>query len=198
VRRRLWGLAEALIPEGRAGDFNQAMMELGAVVCTPRTPGCEGCPVAELCEARRLGKELELPAVPRRRAVPHYDVGVGLVWRRGRLLIAKRRADAMLGGLWEFPGGKRQGREPLEETVRREIQEELGLDVTVGERLTTCRHAYSHFRVTLHAFHCTSRRGKPRPLECDACRWVRVEELRDYPFPVGSLKIIRELEGRGR
>jgi len=194
TRKRLWALAQALLPRSRPGDFNQALMELGATVCTPRSPACGVCPAADLCEAFRLGKQLDLPRMPKRKPVPHYDVAVGLVWRRGKLLIAKRPTHAMLGGLWEFPGGKRQDGEALEATVRREIREELGLDVTVGPLLVTCKHAYSHFRVTLHAFHCKSPSGRPRPVRCETHRWVKVEDLSDYPFPTGSVKIIRELQ----
>ena len=194
TRKRLWRLAQTLIPEGRAGDFNQAMMELGAVVCTPRAADCGVCPLADLCEARRLGRQLDLPRLPRRKPVPHYDVALGLVWRRGKLLIARRPADAMLGGLWEFPGGKLELGETLEEAVRRELAEEMGLDVVVRGHLASVKHAYSHFKVTLHAYHCTCPRGRVRPTEAEAFRWARPEELRDYAFPAGSLKIICALE----
>lgn len=194
TRQRLWALAEALIPGARAGDFNQAMMDLGATVCTPKAPACEACPASGLCAARRLGRQEELPQMPQRRAVPHYDVGVGLVWRRGKVLITRRPPDVMLGGLWEFPGGKREDGETLEETVRREVAEELGLDVTVRAPFVACKHAYSHFKITLHAFHCACPRGRVRPTEADAFRWVRVAELAGFPFPAGSVKIIRELE----
>lgn len=194
VRKRLWRLAEELIPDGRAGDFNQAMMELGATVCTPKAPACGVCPVADLCEAKRMGRQLDLPCLPKRKAVPHYDVGIGLVWRRGKLLITRRPPDVMLGGLWEFPGGKRQDGEALEMTVRRELLEETGLGVTVTAPFVTVRHAYSHFKVTLHAFHCSSPRGRVCLSGADAFRWVRVAGIRRFPFPTGSLKIIRELE----
>jgi A/G-specific adenine glycosylase len=199
ARRRLWSLAEALIPEGRAGEFNQALMELGALVCTPRGPACERCPVAHLCRAVKRGIQGECPGRRVRAPVPHYEVGIGLVWRRGRLLIARRPARGLLGGLWELPGGKRHGDEPLEETVRRELREELGIRVAVLSRLATCRHAYSHFRVTLHAFQCCCVGGRPRPVQADECRWVAPDELDAYAFPAGTLKILcrlREVPGR--
>ena len=192
-RGKAQGKAECPLPHARAGDFNQAMMELGATVCTPNAPACNACPVADLCEAFRLGQQRELPRMPRKKAVPHFDVAVGLVWRRGKLLIAKRPVTAMLGGLWEFPGGKREPGEPLEETVRREVLEETGLRVEVGPLLATVNHAYSHFRVTLHAFPCASARGKPRPLGCDACRWVAPTQLSEYAFPAATARIIRSL-----
>ncbi|MFP4056441.1 MAG: A/G-specific adenine glycosylase, partial [Candidatus Brocadiia bacterium] len=87
--KRLRALAEQLLPRSRPGDFNEAMMELGATLCTPRRPACDACCAAELCEARRRGRQDELPARARRKPVPHYDVAVGLVWRRGKLLLTK-------------------------------------------------------------------------------------------------------------
>jgi len=178
---------------GGAGDFNQAMMELGATVCTPKAPACDVCPAAELCEAFRLGEQLELPRIPRKKAVPHYDVALGLVWRKDRLLIAKRPPNGLLGGLWEFPGGKREPGETLEQAAWREVLEETGLRVKVGALFLTVDHAYSHFRVTLHAFRCTSGRGTARPLGCEECRWATLAELSEYAFPAASVRIIRAL-----
>jgi A/G-specific adenine glycosylase len=194
VRKRLWALAEELIPAGRAGDFNQAMMELGATVCSPKGPACPHCPVRAECEALRLGRQLDLPTPVKRKKTPHYHVPVGIIWRRRKLLITKRPMDAMLGGLWEFPGGKQERGESLEDACRREIREETGLAVTVGEHLISVKHAYSHFRVTLHAFHCDARRGRVRLTKCDDFRWVAPAELSDYPFPSGSRGIIESLQ----
>ena len=193
TQRRLWALAEELVPAGRPGDFNQAMMELGATICKPKEPACSRCPAAGACEAFRLGRQGSLPRMPKRKPTPHVAVAVGMVWRRGKLLITKRPMDAMLGGLWEFPGGKQERTESLEEAVRREVKEETGLDVCVGERLVSVKHAYSHFRVTLHAFHCTSPRGRVRLLKCDAFTWAAPGELADYAFPAGSRRIIEAL-----
>jgi len=196
TRTRLWALAESLLPKSRPGDLNQAMMELGATVCTPKSPSCGACPVRVVCRAFEQGRQLDLPRLPKRKATPHYDVGLGIVWRRGKLLIAKRPHDVMLGGMWEFPGGKRQESEPIEDTVRRELEEETGLRVRILGHLVTCRHAYSHFTVSLHAFECRSDRGRPRPLGSSECKWVSVDGLSDYAFPSGSMKIIRVLQER--
>ena len=194
TQKRLWTLAERLVPAERPGHFNQALMDFGATLCTPTRPACGVCPVRDLCRAFGAGRQLDLPRLPRARPIPHYDVPIGLIWRRGRLLIAKRRPDVMLGGLWEFPGGKPRDGETLPEALRREIAEEVALHATVRGHFLSCRHAYSHFRITLHAYHCTAPRGRPRPLASDAVRWVTVPQLADYPFPSGSARIIRRLE----
>jgi A/G-specific adenine glycosylase len=180
--RRLWKLAEEHLPIGRAGEYNQALMDLGALVCTPRRPDCPSCPLTSICQARALGIQEQRPvAVPRRQS-PHYIVTAAVIQRNGSVLLARRPAQGLLGGLWEFPGGKVDDGESLPDCLRREILEELGVEVSVGRQLGTYRHAYTHFRVTLHAFYCTLVKGEPRPIQVDDVRWVAPEELTDYPM----------------
>jgi len=194
TQRFLRELARRLLPPGQAGDFNQGLMHLGAVVCKPRQPQCSVCPLAGLCAGQRQGRQEELPRRVPRRAVPHYQVTAAVIWNDdGRVLIAQRRAEDMLGGLWEFPGGRCETDETLAECLRREIREELDLEIAVGEPVTTVRHAYSHFRITLHAFHCRVVRGKPRALDCADFRWVQPGELARFPFSVADQKIIPSL-----
>jgi A/G-specific adenine glycosylase len=111
----------------------------------------------------------------------------------GRLLIAQRKPDAMLGGLWEFPGGKCLPNESLPDCLRREIREELGIEIEVGQQLTTIGHGYTHFRISLHVFECRHLEGKPQALDCADWRWVSLQDLEDYAFPVTDQKIIRML-----
>jgi A/G-specific adenine glycosylase len=100
----------------------------------------------------------------------------------------------MLGGLWEFPGGKREAEDAsLAATLRREIGEELAIEIEVGAPVTTVKHAYTHFRITLHAFHACHRVGEPQAIGCVAWRWVALHELDDFPFPVTDQKIIAAL-----
>ena len=110
IQKKLWALAATNLPKGKAGRWNEAMMELGATVCSPRSPRCDECPLAEVCRARALGIQEQLPTKATQKRLPHYDVTAAVIRKRGRVLIAQRPVGGMLGGLWEFPGGKRRAR----------------------------------------------------------------------------------------
>jgi A/G-specific adenine glycosylase len=195
TQRELETLAMRLLPPGRAGAFNEALMELGATVCTPRAPGCDRCPLCGVCLAYAQGDPEALPVRRPRRSVPHYDVAAAVTARAdGRVLVAQRNTDDMLGGLWEFPGGQREGDETLPECLVREMREELDVEVDVGEQLLVVRHAYTHFRITLHAFRCRLVAGEPRCLDCAAFRWVRPTELDALPMSVADRKIALALQ----
>jgi A/G-specific adenine glycosylase len=116
------------------------------------------------------------------------------VWKRGRVLIQQRPPEGLLGGLWEFPGGKRERGESLAECVLRELREEAGIQVTVGQEFAVVHHGYSHMTVTLHAFDCDYASGRVRPRAATAYKWVRPGELEDYPFPAANRRIISLLE----
>jgi A/G-specific adenine glycosylase len=202
--RQLWDLARALIeaaPTDAAGMVNEGIMELGATLCVPATPRCARCPLVDLCLAARRGVQSARPVTSPRRRTPHYDVTAGVIWQGepylSRLLIAQRPQTAMLGGLWEFPGGKRQAEdEDLAACLRREIAEELGITIAVGEPIATVRHAYTHFRITLHAFHARHIAGEPQAIGCVDWRWVNLDELDAFPFPVTDQKIIAALHSQ--
>jgi len=190
VQRQLESLAASLLPPGRAGVFNESLMELGATVCTPRGPRCDCCPLCDLCRAYAQGEPESLPVRRSRRRIPHYDVAAAVTTRAdGCVLVAQRHADDMLGGLWEFPGGKREHGETLPECLAREMREELGVEIEVGQLLVVVRQAYTHFRITLHGFLCRLVAGEPRCLDCAAFRWVRPAELDALPMSVVDRKI---------
>ena len=135
----------------------------------------------------------DLPVKSPRPAVPHHEIAIGVVHRQGKVLIALRPAEGLLGNLWEFPGGKRHADETLAECCRREIKEETGLEVEVAEILAIVRHAYTHFRITLHAFHCRYMGGRAQPRSSQAIRWVTLDELDGYAFPKANQQIIAAL-----
>jgi len=193
IQKKLWTLAEANLPKGKAGRWNEAMMELGATICLPRSPRCDKCPLARVCRARELGIQDKLPTKATKKRLPHYDVTAAVICKRGRVLIAQRPVGGMLGGLWEFPGGKREHGESLEECLRREIREELGIKIEVGQPVTQVEHTYTHFRITLHAFECRFVNGRPRAIQVADWRWVRFDELDDFAFAVTDHKIIQAL-----
>ncbi len=180
--KKLWMLAESLVPAGRAGDYNQAMMDLGATICRPQNPTCLLCPLLGLCEAQKLDVQNERPVAQRKPPTPHYNVTAGIIRKNGRVLIAQRPADKLLGGLWEFPGGKIEPGESLPECLRREIQEELGIKIEVGEQQLTLQHAYTHFKITLHVFEAKWVSGKAQAIEVADFKWARPAELAAYPM----------------
>lgn len=194
VQKELWSIAEELLPTARPGDFNQALMELGSEICLPRGPLCEVCPLRKVCLARRHGEQALLPIRARKKPIPFHTVVVGVVERNGRILIDKRKPQGLLGGLWEFPGGKKRLRESLEEALLREVHEEIGIHIRVDGPLATVDHAYSHFRIRLHAFRCTYISGTPQCLGCDAIKWVQPGDLGRYAFPAANKKIIQVLQ----
>lgn len=200
VKEDLWKLAEEWLDHTRPGDYNQSLMELGRVVCKPRAPLCDECPVQKHCKAFANGTQQERPVKKKKAATPHYDVAAGMIWNdAGQLLIAQRPLDGLLGGLWEFPGGKQEAGETLPECLRRELQEELAIDVEVGELFTTVQHAFTHFKITLHAFSCRYVVGRePQSIGVRDWKWVRPEELNQYSFGKADREVIRALEERGR
>ena len=198
VRRRLEAALALTLPVATAGEFNEAVMELGETVCTPVRPRCGDCPVAAGCRARA---ELDDPgSIPIRRSrTPRPTVRAAIVVLtdpRGRWLVQRRPPRGLLGGLWEFPGGKLRGGERAEAAARRELREETGLTVGPLTPLGVVDHAYSHFAVRLHVFQgrAPANGGPPqRP----GRRWVRPSDLRRLPIPKATEKIVRRLEGAG-
>ena len=193
TQRTLEKLAEGMMPPGRAGDFNQALMDLGAMVCT-RKPRCLLCPTSDWCQANREGIQNELPIRATRTKRPHRDVTAGIIWdSKGKFLITQRPLDGMLGGLWEFPGGKRRPGEALPACLRREIHEELAIEIQINDLLCRVEHAFTHFYMTLYAFECQWLSGDPQLLGCADLQWVTLDHLDTYAFPVADQKIISHL-----
>jgi len=186
VRARL----TPLIPPDKASAFNQALMELGARICKPRHPLCTACPVRRFCEARRAGETERYPVVPAAKRPPRIRAAVAVIWKGPRVLMAQRRTNQLLGGLWEFPGGKPKAGESLERAAAREVREETGLRIRVLAPYGVVRHAYSHFSVVLTAFRCRLLAGSPRPKASQRVNWVTPAGAHRLPLPGATLKIL--------
>ena len=192
TKKRVRSFLAGIIPENSPGRFNEAMMELGALVCRPRDPRCRSCPLRRDCFAFLRGRTASLPFPSRKRAVPEYRAALAVILRNGMIFIQQRPEAGHLGGLWEFPGGKCRPGEKPEGAVVRECREELGARVEILARLAEVRHAYSHFKVRLHVFICRPGKGRLRTGQPHA--WVKVSDLDRYPFPAANHKFFPELK----
>lgn len=192
--KRLREHLQKIMPRRRAGLFNQALMELGALVCRPVSPRCLACPIRAHCLAYGRGEQEIIPR-PRKREALRLTAAVAVIRQNGKVLIQKRPEQGLLAGLWEFPGGKLRPGETAPEALRREIKEELGVVVKNMRFLARVKHAYTKFRVDLNAYLCELAEAL-RPDR--RRRWVRTADLRRYPFPSGSARIVDRLEEMDR
>ena len=192
-----WQWSEALLDPHRPRDLNQALMDLGATVCTPRNPGCGFCPWRDDCTAYAAGNPCRWPVTDAPKTLPFQVIGVGVVLNAaGEVLIDQRLEEGLLGGMWEFPGGKQEPDETIEACIVRELREELAIDVVVEDHLITVDHAYSHKKLRFVVHLCTWLSGDPQPLASQQVRWVQPQSLGDYPFPAANARIIEALLGK--
>ena len=202
VQERLWQQAADWLPSEKPGDFNQALMELGQRICRPKQPLCADCPIQSACAAYAAGTVILRPVKRKRPPIPHFDVAAGIIRDAGgKLLIAQRPLDGLLGGLWEFPGGKQEAGETLPACLARELREELAIEVEVGALFTVVDHAFTHFKITLHAFECRYIRAMPPHTEPQCLgainwAWVTEAELARYSFGKADRRVIAALRQR--
>ena len=189
TEQRLWQIAGRLAKGPRPGDLNQALMELGAMVCTPRSPRCERCPVADRCAARTAGTQGERPARRRRGPLPHEHRVAAVIDEAGLVLVGRRREEERLGGMWEFPGGLMNEGEPPGEALRRVLLACLGIHAEAGERLPVVAHAFTHVRVTYHPLRARLAAGTPRVGAYTELRWVSADGLRGLALPRAQQRI---------
>jgi A/G-specific adenine glycosylase len=170
------------ISSSSASEFNQALMDLGALICTPRSPKCGGCPISSHCEAYALGLQDERPVRMKGPQIPHYVVSAGVLIKNGKVLIGRRPPGKLLGGLWEFPGGKCHDGERIKDCLVREWKEELNMVVVPGEEIGVIDHAYTHFKVTVHAIACEAQNDEMMVNVHSEVRWIKLDQLEDYPM----------------
>ncbi len=182
--------AERLLDRKNPGMFNQAIMELGALVCTPTNPKCTRCPVRTDCLAYGSCRVKEYPRRIKTAPPPVHHIAVGVVTKSNHVLITQRKPDGLLGGLWEFPGGKIKKNETPETACIREIKEEVGLIVEVDSYVTRVRHAYTHFKIMVDVFCCRFIAGRVRLNGPTDYRWIRLNQIAKFPFPKANHKCI--------
>ena len=195
IRQEIFDRLMPVIATQTPSMFNQAIMELGALVCTPKKPQCARCPLQPHCVAYATDQTETLPVKAKAKPVPHYVIGVGLVRYQGQILIAKRKESGMLGGLWELPGGKQHADESIDATVAREILEETGLSVTVVKPLCVIKHAYTHFKITMHTYLCEAPHDGAVANSSTEVRWVSPDDLKKYAFPTATYKVFGAIDG---
>lgn len=197
--KRLRQIAAENLPKGRAGEFNQALMDLGAMICLPKNPRCEACPLKTQCRARSLGVQERRPVLRPKSTIPHRIFAAAVIAGRtgnpprAAVLLAKRPSRGLLGGLWEFPNGEIRGgsAETLPKTLPKTLKESYGLDVHMlpSSERTTIQHAYTHFRVTVHVL-----RGELAAVpQSETLKWVKLAELETYPMGKVDRLIARKL-----
>lgn len=172
----LWELAAENLPKGQAGDYNQALMDLGATICLPKNPRCLLCPLMEICKARENGTQHLRPVLKPKKLVPQYVNAAAVIVERGRVLLSQRPADGLLGGMWEFPNARVE--QNPESELTKVINAAYRLKVKKKEALGIVQHAYTHFKVTVHAFRCESI-SIPKDKNL---KWVKLTELNEYPM----------------
>ena len=194
----LWNLAAQNLPKGKAGDYNQALMDLGASICLPKNPRCLLCPLTEVCQARELGVQEARPVLKPKAEVPHHVHAAAVIFQRGRVLLAKRPSHGLLGGLWEFPNGRVTG-DPAK-SLPKILKENYGIQIRSSNskdfQIATIQHAYTHFRVTVHAF----RSELLKPIRENSrnsrqeLKWVKLSELDDYPMGKVDRQIAQKIK----
>jgi len=194
VKRRLWEAAATLARGPHPGHLNQALMELGALVCTPAEPRCLACPLARDCDAHRRGDAASLPSKQRKPAARRVEAVAGWVLRRGKVLAVRRPPTGLLGGLWELPGGDLQQREDPAAGLVRNLRERVGLAVARSEYAGAVEHLFTHRRLRLHLFRCDPPRGRTRLDGFDAHRWLAPGSLRELPHAAVTRKALALLE----
>jgi A/G-specific adenine glycosylase len=173
----LWGVVTEHFPSGRAGEYNQALMDIGAMVCLPKKPGCPGCPFKGICEARRNGLQEKLPVLKKKPKVPIVVKSAIVVIKRRKVLLVRRDSKGLLGGMWEFPSVE------VEKDPERElatcVNSRFNLKVESKIHLLTTKNAYSHFKLTEHAFLCTL---KADSKFLPGFKWIPLIELGQFPM----------------
>jgi A/G-specific adenine glycosylase len=190
AHRQFQTIADSLLDRNDPGRFNQAVMELGALVCKPAVPVCSVCPLADHCCALSAGQVQTFPLRLKAKKIPCRRISTGIVIKNGKLLVTRRKLSGLLGGLWEFPGGKRRKGETARAACIREIKEETGLDISISSFLTRVKHAYTHFTIEMDVFYCDYISGEVTLNGPIDYQWITLSEIKRFAFPKANHKFI--------
>lgn len=191
VRKDFETLAQFLIPPGRAASFNQALMELGATICIPKSPRCQQCPLQGLCKGYSEGVQGELPVKGKKKPPRPVNVIACIIRTGEKALINKRPEKGLLAGMWEFPSGEKNESLTIEENIH-QITGKIGQPVHDFSFFAQVEHTFSHIHWSLSAYVCHP--GNPLVIETDEIRWVDLQQLDSYTFPVAYIKLIHALD----
>jgi A/G-specific adenine glycosylase len=191
---RIWELARALIPTGRASDFNQALMELGATCCTPRAPRCASCPVSSQCVALKQDRVQDLPEASRRPVVKDERRAAAVITRRGRVLVVRAPSTAARwAGMWQFPDVELKPEQDPLRLLESSIARSTGVAILAGDRIGSLRHQVTRFRIAIDVYACRPRQGRARVIDYGAVSWATPETLATLPMPAAHRKIARDM-----
>ena len=189
-QEKLWSFAEAVLPAAKPGEFNQAMMELGSLVCTPRNPNCIRCPASSLCPTFAAGRQSEIPPVKRPKNYEATQEACVAIWRRGKLLIRKCGEAERWTGLWDFPRFGVRSDSPIHQQLQHGVQQLCRVRIASAEHLTTIKHGVTRFRITLKCYGADWKSGASRN---PAVQWVELRQLDRFPLTMTARKLSRFL-----
>ncbi|MEX2143644.1 MAG: A/G-specific adenine glycosylase [Anaerolineales bacterium] len=182
AQKRFWQLAAEHLPRGRAADYNQALMDLGAKVCFPRRPNCAACPLQADCRSAALGTQEQRPTKTRRNPAPRRNFAAAVIEQRGKVLVMQRPAAGLLAGMWEFPNVPLRSRFNAKLALRKALSQTLGLALVFEQRLGEFEHAYSHFSVRLQVFHHPLNSVRPKVQTELTHKWLPLSQLGSLPM----------------
>jgi A/G-specific adenine glycosylase len=187
TERLLWGISEFLIPKGRSNPFNQALMDLGSMLCTPKDPQCPHCPLQNFCKGKASGDPERYPTKGPKKRIPHINAISAVIQRNDKVLLNRRPLKGLLGGLWEFPNWPTEGKKDLERYLKKKVKREIGITVKSKGPIGPFKQTFSHFKLTLHVYHCQAIDRKK------GGRWVSFRELSFFPMPKLHRRIAQTL-----
>ncbi len=190
--KRINKFLNSVICKKKPGDFNQGLMEIGALICKPYNPVCIECPISNFCYALKRNRPDAYPIKIKYKPKPHYNVVIGIIWRKDKFYIQKRKNDQMLGGLWEFPGGVVKQEQDPELALKQKLYKECGVCVKIFKKVGFIDHAFSHFTIRLNGYFCKEEKysldkNKSR-------RWILKKNIKNYSFPKANHKFFNQLE----